>query len=134
MSYGMRYPFIISALVDKYAGAFEDRWVNHVVTGVYLVPHWLKVSIRVVAQFQRGSYENCSDDEDIVSFEWKKELFVNSSYPALIKSFEEKYDALDRIYKGGVIYPRLIFMICSILVTSSSLWSSNSSRTSLGMV
>ena len=72
--------------------------------GVYLFSHWSKASLRVVAQFQRDSYENCSDDEDIISCEWTKEIFINSSYPDLIKSLEYKYEALYEIEQGGITY------------------------------
>ena len=56
----------------------------------------------MVAQLQRDSYENCSDDDDIVSCECTKELFINCSYPALIKRVEEKYEALDGLDQEGV--------------------------------
>ena len=77
MAYDMRDPFIIPTLVDEYAGAAEDLWGDCEATGVYLLYHWLKVLLLVVAQFQRDSYENYGDDDDIISCEWTKELFIN---------------------------------------------------------
>ena len=85
MAYDMIDPFIIPTLVDEYAGAVKDRWGNRVETGVYLLSHWSKVSLSNVAQFQRYSYKNCSDNEDILSCEWTKDLFVNSPGPALVE-------------------------------------------------
>ena len=85
MAYDMKDPFIVPMVVDDYAGAVNDCWGNHAGTGIYLLSHWSKVSLRVVALFQRDSYENFKDDENSVSCEWTKELFINSSYPALIK-------------------------------------------------
>ena len=58
MAYNMRGTFIIPTLVDEYAGAIDDRWGERVTTGVYLLSHWSKVSLCVVSQFQRDSYEN----------------------------------------------------------------------------
>ena len=56
----------------------------------------------MVAQSQRYSCENCSDDKDIVSCELTKEIFVNSSDPSLIKMVEEKNEALDRLEQVGI--------------------------------
>ena len=102
MAYDMRYLFIIPTMVDEYDGALEERWENCAATGVYLLSHWSKVYLCVVSQFQRYSYENFSDNEDIVSCEWKKELFIKSSYPALTKRAEYKYEALDGLGQGGI--------------------------------
>ena len=74
----------------------------------------VEVSLHLIAQFHRDSYENCSDDEDIVSCEWTKELFMNSSYPALIKRVEEKYETMYGTEKGGLSTSRLLLMRCSI--------------------
>ena len=93
----MRDPFIISTLVDEYAGAVEDHWGNRAAKGIYLLSHWLKFLLCVVAQFYRNSYENCTDNEDIIGLEWMKELFVNYPDIALIKRVEDKYDVLDRL-------------------------------------
>ena len=49
MAYNMRYPFIILTLVDEYDGAVEDIRGNRATTGVFLLSHWLKVLLRVVA-------------------------------------------------------------------------------------
>ena len=84
MAYNMRDPFIISTLVDEYSGAVEYSWGNHVMTWFYLLSHWLKVYLHVVAQFQRYSYENYNDGEYIDSCYWTKEIFVKSSDNALI--------------------------------------------------
>ena len=62
----------------------------------------VEVLLHLIAQFHRDSYENCSDDEDIVSCEWTKELFIKSSYPTTIKRVEENYEALYGIEKGGM--------------------------------
>ena len=70
MAYDMRDPFIIPALVDEYAGAVKDFWGERVATGVYLLSHCLKFLIRVVSQFQRDSYKNFNDNENIISCEW----------------------------------------------------------------
>ena len=97
MAYDMTYPFITPTLVYEYSGAVEDCWEIRAEIGVYLLSNWSKVLLRVVSQFQRHSYENCSDDEDIVSCKWTKEIFVNSSDPDLIKRVDEKYEALKGI-------------------------------------
>ena len=74
-------------------------------TGVYLLYRWSNVSLHVVSHPQRNSYGNCNDDEDIVSCEWKKEIFVNSLNPNIIKRLEEKYKELDGIDQGGGCLP-----------------------------
>ena len=56
----------------------------------------------MVKQLQRDSYGNYNKNEYIISCEWTKELFLKSSYPALIKRVEEKYEALDGIEYGGI--------------------------------
>ena len=69
MAYDMRYPFVIPTLVYYYNSSVEERWVNRAATGVYLLSNWSKVLLRVVAESQRDSYNNCSDDKDIASCE-----------------------------------------------------------------
>ena len=121
MAYNMRDTFIIPTLVDQYASAFEDHCQGCATTGVNLLSHWSKVSLCVVAQFQRYSYDNCNDDEDIVSYEWTKELFVNSSGPALIKRVGEEYEALYRLEKVGITYLNIaldeMINISDVLIT-----------------
>ena len=118
----MRDPFIIPTLVDEYTGAVEDYWENRATTGVYLLHHWLMVSLRVVSHLQRNPYKNCNDDKEIVSCEWTKELFVISSDPALIKRLQEKYEALDGIQQGGIIYHKIViddmFNTSDVIITS----------------
>ena len=76
----------------------------------------------MVAQFQRDSYKNCRDDEDIVSCEWTKELFVNSSDPAIIKRVEEKYEELNGLEQGGINYFNIdldeMFNMGDVVITS----------------
>ena len=67
IAYVMRDPFIIPILVYEYAGAVKYHWGKCALTRVYMLSHWLKVFLCVVAQFQRDSYKNFSDDEDIIS-------------------------------------------------------------------
>ena len=76
--------FVIPTLVGEYSGVVKDSWGNRATTGVYLLSHWSKVSLRVVARPRMNSYANCDDNEDIVSCEWKKEIFVNSSNSNII--------------------------------------------------
>ena len=75
----------------------------------------------MVAQLQRDSYDNCSDNEDIVSCEWEKELFLNSSDPPLIKKVEDEYESLDRIEQGGITYLKIslddIFNFSDVVIT-----------------
>ena len=104
MAYTMMNPFIIPTMVYQYASAVEDSCQGCATTGLKLLSHCSKVSLCVVAQFQRDSYNNCNDNEDIVSYEWTKELFVNSSGPALIKRVGEEYEALYRLEKVGITY------------------------------
>ena len=49
MAYDTKDPFIIPTLVDEYASEVEDSWVNHVVTGFYLLYHWSNILLCVVA-------------------------------------------------------------------------------------
>ena len=76
----------------------------------------------MVAQFQRDSCENCSDDENIISCEWTKEIFINSSDPALIKRVEEKYEALNGLYQGGMNYLKIslddMLNMSDVIITS----------------
>ena len=102
MDYDMIDLFIIPTLVDEYTSAVEGRWGNCTATGVYLLSHWSKVSLRVATQFQSDFYANCIGNEDIVSCERTKDPFINSSDPALIKLVDEKYEALDGINQGGI--------------------------------
>ena len=122
MAYGTRDQFITPTQLDDYAGAVKDCWGKRALIGVYLLFHWLNVSLRVVSQSQKDSHENCSEDEDIVSCEWTKELFVNLSDPDLIKRVEEKYEALDGIEKGLITYLKIaldeMFNMSDVVITS----------------
>ena len=117
----MRYPFIIPALVDQYYGAVEDRWGGRETTGVYLLFHWTKFLLRVLSQIQGDSYDSCNDDEDIISCEWMKELFLESSDPSLIKKVRQKYEALYGIDKQWVTYRKValgeMFNISDVFIT-----------------
>ena len=129
MAYDMRYLFIIPMLVYEYAGAVDDCWGNRASAGVYLLSHWSKVSLHVVAQFQRDSCKNWSEDKDIISCEWPKELFVNYSYPALIKMVEDKYEALEGIEQGRITYLNIsldeMFITSGVVITSLHLFFTN---------
>ena len=103
-AYEMRYQFVIPALIYVYASAVKDSWGNHVATGVYLLYHWSKVSLRVVAQSQRYSYANYNKDKDRISCDCTNERFLNSSDPTLIKKVKEKHEALDGLEQGGITY------------------------------
>ena len=76
----------------------------------------------MISQFQRDSYENFSDDEDIVSCEWTKDIFMNYSYPDLIKRVEDKYEAMDGLEQGGIAYLKIaldeMFNMSDIVITS----------------
>ena len=87
MAYDIRDPFIIPTLVEEHVGAVKDIWGGHESMGLYLLSHWSKVFLSVVSHFQKDSYQNYSNNEDIVSCEWEKDLFVNSSDTALIKGW-----------------------------------------------
>ena len=63
----------------------------------------------MLAQLQRDFYENFSDDEDMVSCEWTKDTFLNSSDPALIKWVEEKYEYLYRLEQGVIVNLKIAF-------------------------
>ena len=84
--------------------------------------HWSKVSLRVVSQLQRHSYENDNDNEDIVSCEWTKGLFVRSSDTFIINRVEDKYEALDGLKQGGITYLKIalddMFNMSDVVITS----------------
>ena len=83
--------------------------------------HLSKNLLQVLDQFQRDSYDNCSNDKDIVSCEWMKEIFVNNSDPALIKKVKGKYGKLYRIEQGGVTYLNIslyeMFNMSDVVIT-----------------
>ena len=84
--------------------------------------HWLKVLLHVVSQFQRYSHENCSDNEDIVIYDWTKEIFIKYSDLTFIKKVEEKYEAMGGIEQGGITYPNIslddMFNMSDVVITS----------------
>ena len=75
-----------------------------------------------MALFQQDSYKNCADDKDIVSCEWTRELFINSTSSALVKRIEEKYEALTGPQQGGITYIKIaldeMFNMLDIVITS----------------
>ena len=85
-------PFIVLDLVYKYALEVEDLWGDRAAPGMHLFKHWSKISLQQEILFQRYYYDNCVDNEDIVSCECNLELFVNSCDGDLINSIEEKYE------------------------------------------
>ena len=114
MAYGTRDQFITPTQLDDYAGAVKYCWGKRALIGVYLLFHWLKVLLHVVAQLQRDSYKNCSNAEEIVSCELTKELFVNSSDMSPIKRVEKKYEELYGLSKGELLTSKLLWMRCLI--------------------
>ena len=121
IAYDMMAPFVVPKLMDAYNQDVQLRWGDRA-DGFNLFRHWSKVSLSVVAQFQQDSYEACQDDEDIVSCEWTKELFTNSSDPALTKRVKEKYEALSSLQQGGITYLKIaldeMFTMSDVVITS----------------
>ena len=88
LDYDIMEPFIVPDLLNEYDLDVEYFWGDLNKTGMNLFKHWSKISLQQATLFQRYFYDNCVNDEDIVSFEWTLELFVNSCDGALINSIE----------------------------------------------
>ena len=61
--------FIIQYFLYEYALEAEDFWGEHAATGMKYFKHWYKISLLQEILFQRDSYTNCVDNEDISSWE-----------------------------------------------------------------
>jgi hypothetical protein len=122
MSYDMIAPFMIPKLINSEADAVKDRWGDRETTGLNLFQYWSKFSLTTVALFQQDSYKHCANDEDTVSCEWTRELFINSSSSALIKRIKEKYETLTGLQQGGITYIKIalneMFTMSDIVITS----------------
>ena len=109
LSYDMMAPFIIPDFIDEYSLEVEDQRGYFYATGVNLFKQWYKISLQQEILFQRYSYYHCVEDEDISSCEWTLELFVNSCNSALIKRIVEKYETLDELEQGVIMYMNISF-------------------------
>ena len=67
LSYDMVVPCIIPNSLYMYALEAEDRWGYLYATGVNLFKHYSKISLQQEILLQRDSYDNCVDDDNIVS-------------------------------------------------------------------
>ena len=105
LAYDTMASFIVPYFIYEYSLEVEYLWVDLDATGVNLFKQWYKIYLQQEIPFQRDSYDNFFNDEDIVGCEWTLELFVNYCDGALIKSIEESYDNLDEPEQGGITYP-----------------------------
>ncbi len=69
--------------------------------------HWSTFLFKHIHLFQKDTDETTGDDEDLKSATWVKELMVNSSDTALIQRIDEKFEKLDLIEQGGIVYMKI---------------------------
>jgi hypothetical protein len=64
--------------MDPHALSVMDHWGDRKSNAINLTKHWSNVSLKHVCAWQRDTFDWCTDDNDLTSMEWVKELLTNS--------------------------------------------------------
>jgi hypothetical protein len=82
-------------------------WVDRNKDGVNLTKHWSKVVLEQVCAWQRGTFDWCTDDNNMTSMEWVMEFLSNSYDFNLAKLVDENFDQLFDYEQGGITYLKI---------------------------
>jgi hypothetical protein len=103
-AFDMFDPFLIPVWIDPRAFSVIESWGDRKSNAIDLTKHWFKVSLEHVCAWQRDTFDWCTDDNDLTSMEWIKELLTNSCDIHLVKRVDEKFDQLYENEQGGITY------------------------------
>jgi hypothetical protein len=74
-AFDMFDPYLIPTWIDPDAISVLDHWGNRKHDGIDLTKHWSKLLLEHVYP---SAFDWCTDEDDLTSMEWVKEILTNS--------------------------------------------------------
>ncbi len=106
-AFSMFDPFIIPLWIDTHTISVLDYWGNRKQDGIGMMKHWSQVLLKHMCAWQRYTFDWYTDDNDLTSMEWAKELLTNSCDINLEKCIDEKFGQLYEYEQGGTTYLKI---------------------------
>ncbi len=120
-AFDMFDPFLIPTWIDPDAISVLDCWDNRKHDGINLTKHLSKLLLEHMCAWQRDTFDWCTDEDNLTSTEWVKELLTNSCDFNLVKHIEEKFDQLFEYEQGGITYVKIaldeMFTMSNMVIT-----------------
>jgi hypothetical protein len=121
-AFDMLDPFLIPIWTNPMAIRIVDRWGDRKSEVFDLTKHWSKISLKHACAWQRDTFDWCTDENDLTSMEWVKELLTNLCDINLVKHINEKFDCLAEYEQGGITYLKValdkMFTVSNMVIMS----------------
>ncbi len=115
-------PFLIPIRTNPMAISVVDRWGDGKSEVVDLTKHWSKISREHACAWQRDTFDWCTDENNLTSMEWVKELLTNLCDVNLVKRIDKKIDCLAEYEQRGITYLKIaldeMFMMSDMVIMS----------------
>jgi hypothetical protein len=106
-AFDMLDPFLIPIWMNSMAISIVDHCGDRKSEAVNLTKHWSKISLKHACAWQRDTFDWCTDENNLTSMEWVKELLTNSCDVNLVKRIDKKIDCLAEYEQGGITYLKI---------------------------
>jgi hypothetical protein len=106
-AFDMLSPFLIPIWTNPMAISVVDRWGDRKSEVVDSTKHWSKISLEHACAWQRDTFDWCTDENNLTSLEWVKELLTISCDLNLVKRINKKFDCLAEYEQGGITYLKI---------------------------
>ena len=100
--YDMMDALRIPVMIDSLTTEPEDRWGDET-TKRGVLTNWSQVDDADIIAFHQDT-NRYALHTDMTSSDWLKDLLMNSSEPELLESVTEKFEKLDSLAQGGIMY------------------------------
>ncbi len=96
-------PFLIPLYIELDAISVLDDWGDGKKDRVELTINWSKVLSKHVCTWQRGTFDWCTNDNDLTSIEMINKLLNSSCDTNLVRYVNENFDQLFENREGSLI-------------------------------
>ena len=112
--YDLVTPFVIWKPRNITAANIGDCWEDESI-GLNLMDHPSQFTMTKVCQWQKDflGYGNVDDDTESIKLDIK--CFQNSCHSTLLIQVNERYDAIDLIEQGGIVYLKIAFDLMFVM-------------------
>jgi hypothetical protein len=119
-AFDMLDPFLIPIWMNPMAISIVDCWGDRKSEVVDFTKHWWKISLKHACAWQRDTFDWCTQDNNLTSMEWVKELLTNLCDINLVKRIDKKFDCLADYKQGGIKYLNMaldmMFMMSNMVI------------------